>query len=268
MSVAAAEDGAVGLLHGVDEVVRRAEVVVTGERAQRHRRGHLAGPVPAHAVGHRDQELRGQRTVLVHRPDPADVGDGRCPQGRHASSSTVEPTCSRSPGADQHRARHLGPVEVGAVGGAEVLDVDLAAAHEDAGVDLRHVGVVESHLAAGRPPHRQLLAERVEPALLLGRCHDDQGRAVGATVATPAGAAPCGRRRRRWGGVAGRSAGGAGGGQLRGGAWPRPVDLDPDRPDDPQEEQVEQRQQAELEDREQLLGHGMVRYVSSTEGLV
>ncbi len=64
-----------------------------------HPGGDLAGGVAAHPVGHREQGRGHQQLVLVGRADQPHVGRRPGPQPGHgASSSTVLPTCRRSPG--------------------------------------------------------------------------------------------------------------------------------------------------------------------------
>src|SRR3954452_1515316 len=68
-----------------------------------------------------------------------------------------------------HRTLHLLAVEVGAVGGTEVLHEQLTVAREDPRVDLARVGVVQGDLAAGRAAHGELLRQGEGAALLGGR---------------------------------------------------------------------------------------------------
>src|SRR3546814_11978540 len=68
-----------------------------------------------------------------------------------------------------HRTGDLAAVQVRAVGRAEVLDVDLAVAYEDARVQLGRVRVVDGDLAAGGPSDRHLLNERAEIGKAAGR---------------------------------------------------------------------------------------------------
>ncbi len=66
----------------------------------RHRRGgrDLSGGVASHAVGDCIEARRDQQLVLVVRADKADVGRRPHDQFGHLrSSSTVRPTCRRSP---------------------------------------------------------------------------------------------------------------------------------------------------------------------------
>src|SRR5688500_5586475 len=58
--------------------------------------------------------------------------------------------------------------DVGAVGGAEVFDVELVVAPEEAGVQLRRVAVVDAYLAAGGAPDRHLVRQRVGLTAVLG----------------------------------------------------------------------------------------------------
>ena len=66
-------------------------------------------------------------------------------------------------------------VEVGAVGGPEVLDVEIAVAAEHPGVQLGHEGVVgDRHPAAAGPPDGHLVAEGELLAPAIGGLHHDQ----------------------------------------------------------------------------------------------
>ena len=59
---------------------------------QRQRRRDLTAAVAAHPVGDREQVGRGERAILVHGPDPANVGRRPAHKADHASSKMVEPT--------------------------------------------------------------------------------------------------------------------------------------------------------------------------------
>ena len=64
--------------------------------------GHLAGPVPAHAVGHGEDLRPGEEVVLVVGSDASRVGRRPPAQGGHyCASSTVWPTWMRSPGCSR-----------------------------------------------------------------------------------------------------------------------------------------------------------------------
>ena len=124
------------------------------------------------------------------------------------------------------------PVEVGAVGGAEVLDEELAVAAEHPGVELGDEGVVGERRRRSRRPARRSARRRAgtpDPARS-GGLDDDQPlarpgrRPAAATRAGPAGAGAARRRR-----PAGRRLGLA--------------QLDPHRPQDPEEEEVQEGQE-------------------------
>ena len=158
---------------------------------------------------------------------------------------TVEPIWTWSPRLTTIGRGHLAAVEVGAVGRAEVLDVELVVAGEDAGVDLRRVVVVEGDLAAGGPPDRELVAEGVDLARHVGRFeHGELG----------------------WLALTGPDAPGrlAGGGRWRRGRLGQ-VDLGPHGTQHAEEEQVQQHQQADLEDVEQGLGHRATTLLSTPD---
>jgi hypothetical protein len=66
-------------------------------------------------------------------------------------------------------------VHPGAVGGAEILRPDVPVEAEQAGVQVRRVGVVvDGHAAARSPAHRDLVADVVAPARLVLRADDVQ----------------------------------------------------------------------------------------------
>src|SRR4029453_10567516 len=93
---------------------------------------------------------------------------------------------------------------------------------EHAGVDLAGVGVVERHLAAGRPAQRDLPVEREGAAPQCGWLDDPElGVARAPRAWVPTDPAPLDRR----------NLGGRDGGSR--------VDLGPDRPEDAQEEEVQ-----------------------------
>src|SRR5207302_5535547 len=76
--------------------------------------------------------------------------------------------------ADGNGRAHLLAVEEGAVGGAQVLDEEVAVAAEQAGVQLGGVGVVEGDLTAGGPADGELVDHVVGAAALVGGLDDAQ----------------------------------------------------------------------------------------------
>ena len=98
-------DGVVGVADGLDQPAGRALGERGLERVDSRLRRHLAAAVTAHAVGHGEEAVLGDEAVLVRRPDLADVGDRSGPHDHRVTSSTVLPTCSRSP-----RRTATGPV--------------------------------------------------------------------------------------------------------------------------------------------------------------
>ena len=98
--------------------------------------GDVAGRVAAHAVGDGEQPGPGVDRVLVVAADEAAVGSRAIPEDeRHETQLQGGlADADRLAGVDQQRTLDALLVEVGAVGGAEVLDVPLAAAVGQAGV--------------------------------------------------------------------------------------------------------------------------------------
>ena len=106
-------------------------VVEVRERGDDDLAGDLAGRVAAHAVGDGEQPGPGVDRVLVVAADQAAVGARGVAQARSAHRTQLQhglADADRLAGVDQQRALDPLLVEVGAVGGAEVLDEPLAAA--------------------------------------------------------------------------------------------------------------------------------------------
>ena len=170
-------------------------------------------PIPSATAA---RSLRRQGEVLVGGPQVAGVRGGRRPQrliGRPRG-----PCCRPSPGpraGDGPGSSRRSSFSQRAVGGAEVLDPELAAAPEDTGVDRGGEGVVvERHGAAGRPADGDLVAQLEDAPAPLGRIDDAKaqrerlvGRRAERCRRTPAPPArrgngaprprPCAPRRRR-----------------------------------------------------------------------
>ena len=91
-----------GLAQLGEQVVAGVVVVERGQRGDHQRDGDLAGGVPAHAVGDRQQPRPGVDGVLVVLPDQAAVAAGGVPQDQsHVAgplmSAARSPSCRCGP---------------------------------------------------------------------------------------------------------------------------------------------------------------------------
>ena len=124
-------------------------LVESAQLLDRGRRGDVAARRAADPVADGEQVGAGVAGVLVVLADPADVGDRAVVELHFLSSRIVLPMRTWVP-----RVMVVGLVDpdradVGAVGGAEVLDEPLVAAGGDPGVPGRHVVVVELDRGVG-----------------------------------------------------------------------------------------------------------------------
>ncbi len=195
-----------GLVRFLDGLAQRPSAAKRGaQRLERGRARHLARTVATDPVRHRDEPERlvDEVTVLVHLAHLTDVG-GRA----HLESHGVLTSAHRlGDGASElHaittaealRAAHRLAVEQRPVPRAEILDVHVAAATEDARVDLRHERVVEHDAAAAPATHGELVGEHERLAAPRGRLQDAQARR--STAAAGRFLRGRGRRPRRgWG---------------------------------------------------------------------
>ena len=128
-----------GLLEGAEQVGRRVVVVEGGERGDGDGARDVTRGGAAHAVGDGDQARTRVDGVLVVRADQPDVGSRREAQHEAHANSPAQlqnglADADRRARGDRRRLGHLGAVEEGAVGRAEILDQPLAVALEHPGV--------------------------------------------------------------------------------------------------------------------------------------
>src|SRR4249919_3310805 len=183
-----------------------------------------------------------QRSSAISRPDRR-AGSRRLQDGVAHLDLVARP---------QHgRPGQASTVDVGAVGRPQIFDEDAVVPAEHPGVERRRERVVgDGHVAAGGAPDRELGDVELE-AHALAAGWPGHGQAVRHIRRAPSGppraAGPAGRGRAR--------SDRAGALRLRS----HGADLGPDRPQDAGEEEVQQREEAQLEEAEELFGHGWSR---------
>ena len=171
------------------------------ERLERGGAGDLAGAVAAHAVGDRDETHRvvDEVAVLVALAHAADVGGGaddephRPPCSRVTmASATVWPNCTWSPRRSLRACPARLAVEQRAVARAEVLDVDVAVAPEDARVHLSTRRSSSSTMP--QPPPRPTVSSSVHgERLAAARRGLEDAETAGPATRVPARSAGAGR---------------------------------------------------------------------------
>ena len=174
-------------------------LVELAQRLHRGARGEVAADRTADAVADREQPRTGVPAVLVLPADASHVGDRGVVEEHHfRSSRIVLPTRTWTP-----RPMVVGWVmrtgpDVGAVGGAEVLDEPLVATGGDAGVAGGDVVVVEldGRVAAAADEERGV-GELGAGAGVLALDHEEVGGGAAAGLLVGLGAALAALRRGR-----------------------------------------------------------------------
>ena len=142
-----------GLQGELGVVGRGVELVGLGDALHRDRGRDVAARVAAHAVGDDEQVAAGVSAVLVVGADLADMRDGGAAVGRHALPPQLEARradLDRGVQRDRRRERDALAVEVGAVGGVEVLDDPALGPEQQPGVVGRGVVVADDEAGLAR----------------------------------------------------------------------------------------------------------------------